>query len=154
MQVEGMPELEHYPYPPPSDGSLGVCHRRPCGLDTAILTPFGLIIDPVEQIRWFMRPGPTPSFDQIIDLHIQLLMQACRSFMVTGTHVDHAPLSREEKLDRIRDSWEVVNAVRRWQEDGYPIDREDLRNSEQKNTVLPPNPPPLKIVRGEEGERA
>ena len=57
--------LEVYPSPPKSQGSLGQQHRRPCGMDSGVITETGVVTDPIEQIRLFKSPV-TPSFDAIV----------------------------------------------------------------------------------------
>ena len=61
----GMDGTEHYPMPSRSAGSKGKCHRRPCGMDSGIITENGIIIDPIKQIELFMQPPPTPSFETV-----------------------------------------------------------------------------------------
>ena len=57
--------VEHYPRP--AKTGLGKCHRRPCGMDSAIITNDGLIRDSLQQIRAYMSPPETPSFQTILD---------------------------------------------------------------------------------------
>jgi len=58
-------DLEVYPSPPRSQRSLGRQHRRPCGMDSGVITNAGVVTDPIEQIRLFMNPR-TPSFEAIV----------------------------------------------------------------------------------------
>lgn len=57
--------LEVYPRPAASEGSRGVQHRRPCGMDSGVITESGTVTDPIEQIRLHMNPV-TPSFEAIV----------------------------------------------------------------------------------------
>ncbi len=58
-------KLEVYPAPPRSSNSMGRQHRRPCGLDSGVITESGVLTDPIAQIRQFMNPV-TPEFDAIV----------------------------------------------------------------------------------------
>ncbi len=121
LQQVGLHGLEHYPLPVTS-AKLGRCHRRPCGTDSAIITPSGLITDPIEQIRWFMRPRGTPSFDRIVYEHVNALMRSYRAFLSLGESIDHSRLSRHDKVQLGQECWQVVEEVKKWLKDGCPID--------------------------------
>jgi hypothetical protein len=57
--------LEVYPSPPRSYLSLGRQHRRPCGMDSGVITNDGVVTDPIAQIRLFMQ-STTPSFKSLV----------------------------------------------------------------------------------------
>jgi len=118
----GLPWLEHYPLPVKSSAKLGKCHRRPCGADSGIITPSGVITDPIEQIRWFMQPQGTPSFDRIVFEHVNALMRSYRAFLSLGESVDHNRIARHDKVQLVQECWQVVEDVKKWLKEGCPID--------------------------------
>jgi len=113
LAIAGVPSLEHYPKPA-TGASLGKCHRRPCGLDSAVITPTGVITDPIEQIRWFMNPGPTPTFSQILAAYWQALDRMYANFMQCGESVAHTRLSVELKAALVAECRQVIERVKCW----------------------------------------
>jgi hypothetical protein len=58
-------KLEVYPAPSKSGDTMGRQHRRPCGMDSGVITDAGVVTDPIEQIRQYIKPV-TPSFPAIV----------------------------------------------------------------------------------------
>ncbi len=65
LEAAGLGGTEHYPRPPKKEGSKGKVHRRPCGMDSGIITEQVVVTDPIQQIRLFMEPPPAPSFGAV-----------------------------------------------------------------------------------------
>lgn len=143
LRAVGLSSLEHYPCPSKSPNSLGKCHRRPCGLDSGIITPTGVITDPIEQIRWFMRPRKTPTFEQILAAYWDALGRMYAQFMALGEGLDHSRLSVERKRELVEGCWETVEQVKGWARDGCPVDKKLLEDrpvpSDTKRAELVPH---------------
>ena len=120
LQAAGL-TVEHYPMPALS--GLGRCHRRPCGMDSAIITDHGLITDPIHQIRAFMSPPNTPSFQTILEACCDGLRRSYDVFLKEGESIDHKLMSGEEKQFLVESCLDVLEVVEAWARSGYSIDR-------------------------------
>ena len=129
----GLDWLECYPQPSGAGDSFGRCHRRPCGMDSAVISQAKLITDPIEQIRAFMRPPATPDFARIATAILGQMEVAHEQFLACGEGHDHERLSLEERLDRVNSCRAVIKLVHGWLTDGCPIDRDLLYQSDQDN---------------------
>jgi len=119
----GLPaKLEHYPRPPASPNSFGRCHRRPCGMDSGIITQKGVIVDPVEQVRHFMRPKRTPSFEAIVRACLAQMRLMYESFLAGGESIEHTHLSREDRQHLVAECLATVREIKAWMRAGCPID--------------------------------
>ena len=108
LQAAGLNGVEHYPRPPRSPGSLGKCHRRPCGMDSGILTCNGVIADPIEQIRAFMHPPPTPPFETILAIYWERLEAMYELFLSQGESPQHTRLTKDEKQSLVESCQQVI----------------------------------------------
>lgn len=68
--------VEHYPIMPKSKNSLGKCHRRPFGADSALHTEDGLIVTPLRQIRYLMDYDATISWPTLFHQHLDQMRRA------------------------------------------------------------------------------
>lgn len=68
--------VEHFPIMPKSKNSLGKCHRRPFGLDSALHTEDGLIVTPLRQIRYLMEFDATISWPTLFHQHLDQMRMA------------------------------------------------------------------------------
>jgi hypothetical protein len=130
----GLPTVEHYPLPPKTKGSLGKCHRRPCGLDSGVITPSGVLTNPIEQVRWFMRPQRTPSFDQILSAYWTMLDGMYEEFIDGGEGLDHGWLSVDRRRALVAECMAVVEEVKEWASRGCLIDRAVMELPRPKRT--------------------
>ncbi len=113
--------LEFYPVSPKSKGSLGKCHRRPFGLDSAIHTEGGVVSHPIDQIRYLMEEDARISWPTLFVQHIQQMEATYRtweedSFLLTPDAeraIDgrYADLSKEVILAEL---WDDVDRAWRW----------------------------------------
>ena len=142
LKAAGLPDVEHYPRPAKSKGSLGKTHRRPCGMDSAIITNDGLLTDPIEQIRAFMSPPKTPSFDRIVNACIASLQQSYEGFLTSGASLDHERLSADDKQDLVDDCEEIIGDILTWLATGCPMDWTLIRQ-DQKEAEPQTNEPAL-----------
>lgn len=130
----GLPaKMEHYPCPPKSRNTFGGCHRRPCGMDSGIITENGVVVDSIEQIRCFMRPPSTPSFETIVDACFQQLFQMYREFRRSGKSVCHGRLRKSERQEIVDECLGVVREIKTWCRAGCPIDHELIAGCEAKD---------------------
>lgn len=120
LQAAGL-TVEHYPMPAKS--GLGRCHRRPCGMDSAIITDDGLITDSIQQIRAYMSPPKTPSFENILKACCDGLCRSYDLFLEQGESIDHKRMPDEEKKFLVETCLEVLEDAEAWARSGYPIDR-------------------------------
>lgn len=131
----GLASVEHYPLPPKTSGSLGRCHRRPCGLDSGVITPSGVLTNPIEQVRWFMRPQRTPSFDQILSAYWTMLDGMYEEFIDGGEGLDHKRLSVDRRRALVAECMAVVEEVKEWASRGCPIDQAMMELTQKKKTL-------------------
>ena len=96
--------LEVYPSPPKSLHSLGRQHRRPCGMDSGVITNAGVITDPIAQIRHFMHPR-TPSFDAIVGAVFD-----CSRYYHSYSHDPDLWVEQEKEFQRVIE----------WMDAGFP----------------------------------
>lgn len=89
-------ELEIYPQPPLSAFSLGKCHRRPFGLDSALHTEDGIIVTPIRQIQAIMGRNSTISFPTLFRQHIQMMYHVYRLWEQDGSE----PTNKAKALHR------------------------------------------------------
>ena len=138
----GLPHIEHYPAPPKSNGTFGKCHRRPCGMDSGVITSQGVVVDPIEQVRCFMFPPKSPSFEEILDAYFGQLEFMYDTFLKEGESITHSRLTKQQKCELVRDCEEVVQAVWSWARSGYEIDHDLIAtNGIQKEQEVVPNVP-------------
>lgn len=130
LQAAGLNGIEHYPRPARSPASLGKCHRRPCGMDSGIITCHGVITDPIEQIRAFMRPPQTPPFETILAVYREHLDLMYARFLSDGCSPQRTRLKREEKETLVESSRMVMESVKEWSRGGYVLDWDLIRNGE------------------------
>jgi|GEM_PF-2242079 len=133
LKAAGLSNLEHYPRPAKTRGSLGKTHRRPCGMDSAIITEGGLLTDPITQIQAFMTPPITPTFPTIVQTCISMLRQSYDSFIQNGGTIDHKPMPVDERQTLVRGCEVVIDDILTWLDDGCPIDS-DLIWQDQPET--------------------
>ncbi|MDB4777839.1 hypothetical protein OAG68_00115 [bacterium] len=114
--------LEHYPMPPSGLSTFGKCHRRPCGMDTGLISSDGVITYPVQQIQCFMSPPKTPSFRQIMEAWFQQLNHIHNRFLEKGGSLDHEILTESERKEIIEKNNETVDKIWHWHESGCVID--------------------------------
>lgn len=135
-RVENLLEgLEHYPLPARSENSLGRPHRRPCGMDSGVLTCSGLVTDPIEQIRLFMRPPRTPSFSQILDTYWSTLRGMYSLFLEHGVSVNFKRMQADEKKALFEKTEQTIQEIQEWASQGCVIDQELVR--QDGNTAKP-----------------
>lgn len=120
LQAAGL-TVEHYPMPAKS--GLGRCHRRPCGMDSAIITDDGLITDSIQQIRAFMAPPKTPNFENILKSCFDGLRRSYYLFLEQGESIDHQRMPDDEKKFLVESCLQILEDVETWARSGYPIDR-------------------------------
>lgn len=120
LQAAGL-TVEHYPMPAKS--GLGRCHRRPCGMDSAIIADDGLITDSIQQIRAFMAPPKTPSFENILKACFDGLRRSYDLFLEQGESIDHKLIPDAERKFLVETCLAVLEDVEAWARSGYPIDR-------------------------------
>lgn len=120
LQAAGL-TVEHYPMPAKS--GLGRCHRRPCGMDSAIITDNGLITDPIQQIRAFMSLPKTPSFENILKACFDGLRRSYDVFLTAGESIDHKLIPDAERNFLVESCLAVLEDIEAWAWSGYPIDR-------------------------------
>ena len=87
MDVLGGVPIEVYPEPPKTPGSKGHQQRRPCGLDSGIITDAGIVTDPIGQIRIFMNPQ-TPSFEAVVEAIVARLQHQYRRWIEFPEYTD------------------------------------------------------------------
>jgi hypothetical protein len=126
LNAIGLRGLEHYPAPKNPRATLGRPHRRPCGMDSGIITPNGVLIDPVDQIRWFMAPGQTPSFEKLVREHISAVRKTYECFLRGGGSEDHHPLQPKERADLVGEAERTLGHVAEWLDKGSPVDAKML----------------------------
>lgn len=127
--------VEHYPLP--AKTGLGKCHRRPCGMDSAIITDAGPITDPIQQIRAYMSPPRTPTFQTILQACFDGLIRSYDLFLKEGEGIDHKRIHPDDKKFLVDSCLEVVEEVINWAEAGYPIDRDLLSAQEPETSESP-----------------
>jgi hypothetical protein len=133
LEAVGLPNLEHYPRPPKTIGSLGKTHRRPCGMDSAIITEDGILTDPIVQIRAFISPPRTPSFPTIVQTCISMLRQSYDSFIQSGGTMDHKPMPVDERICLVKGCEQIIDDVLTWLDDGCHIDSGLLQHVEPES---------------------
>jgi hypothetical protein len=138
LQAVGLNGVEHYPRPPRSPGSLGKCHRRPCGMDSGVLTCNGVIADPIEQIRAFMQPPATPPFETILAIYWERLEAMYGLFLSQGESLQHTHLTKDEKQSLVDSCQQVIASVKEWSRGGYVLDL-DLINNEVSHSNEEPD---------------
>lgn len=121
--------IEAYPMPPKSKKSLGRCHRRPCGMDSGIITEQGLVTDPIVQVRLFMKPPPTPSFETICATICSKLDQMYDAWLAWDATEPTTVMAKEKRIEKQRRP-EVVGSLRAdleiikdWLQSGCPKER-------------------------------
>lgn len=110
-------KVEVYPEPPKSEGSKGHHQRRPCGMDSGVITDQGIVSDPIEQIRVYMNPV-TPSFEAICEAVIKRLTEQYSKWLAFNGWG-----RLDKKVDKVAIwSWqqEEISRVRSWVKDGCP----------------------------------
>ena len=112
--------VEHYPMP--AKTGLGRCHRRPCGMDSAIITDNGLITDPIQQIRAYMFPPKTPSFQTILEACCDGLLRSYDVFLKEGESMAHQRMSGDEKKFLVESCLQILEDIESWARAGCPID--------------------------------
>lgn len=126
----GLPaSLEHYPSPPTTSGSFGRCHRRPCGMDSGVITNDGVVVDSISQIRHFMKPTVTPSFEVIVREYFGQLSIMYNRFMKGGISSSGDVISQSERKELIAGCFDVVKQVKAWMKRDCPIDHAVLQDS-------------------------
>lgn len=124
LERVGLSGVEHYPLPARSAGSLGKTHRRPCGMDSGIVTSAGIVTDPIEQIRLFMRPPKTPPFECILDTYLTKLRQMYSLFLSQGYGT-----RLEGKRAVVQDCEKILQEIQDWASQGCRIDWELIQIS-------------------------
>lgn len=142
LSAVGLSDVEHFPSPPKGQGSFGQCHRRPCGLDSGIITDDGVITNPIDQIRCFMQPKTPTSFDVILSSYWTMLERMYSNFLSVGGGVLHNKLPREHKSALIDECWMVVEQIKEWARHGYPIEKTLLVAAHTAKPTTPPTSPP------------
>ncbi len=120
LQAAGL-TVEHYPMP--AKTGLGRCHRRPCGLDSAVITDDRLIKDSIQQIRAFMCPPKTPSFQTVLETCCDGLRRSYDVFLNEGENIDHKRMPDVERKFLVESCLGVLEDIEAWARSGYPIDR-------------------------------
>lgn len=69
-------DMEIYPQPPSSAFSLGKCHRRPFGFDSALHTEDGIVTGSIRQIQVVMERNSTISWPTLFQQHIEMMKDA------------------------------------------------------------------------------
>jgi hypothetical protein len=136
LKACGLGGLEHYPTPKHPRAMFGRPHRRPCGMDSGIITANGVLTDPIQQIRWFMSPGETPPFETIIHQHISAVRLAFECFLEGGGSEDHRPLNLEERKKLVAQGEETLSQVSEWLDDGCPVDARLISQGRANNPDL------------------
>ena len=129
--------IEQYPQPSSEPPKPGRAHRRPCGMDTGVITANGAVTDSIEQLRLFMKPPATPRFEVILACHLTTLKNRCDSFLKLGGGPVHNRLSYEERASIIDDCWERVELVKEWAKRGYPIDKDVISGEKSPPPASP-----------------
>lgn len=119
LQAAGL-TVEHYPMP--AKTGLGKCHRRPCGMDSAIITDNGLITDSIQQIRAYMSPPKTPSFQTILEACCDGLRRSYDVFFKDGESMAHQRMSGDEKKFVVKSCLAILEDIKSWARAGCPID--------------------------------
>lgn len=129
LKAAGLAGLEHYPLPAKSAGSLGRPHRRPCGMDSGIITSAGIVTDPIDQIRLFMRPPKTPTFECIVDAYWTRLREMYDLFMEHGLTVAFRKMRPEDKRALVEECEQTMRAIVEWARQGCIIEWDVARPS-------------------------
>lgn len=139
LRRAGLVGLEHYPRPAKGADSLGKPHRRPCGMDSGLITSAGTVIDPIAQIRLFMRPPTTPAFACILDAYWAKLRQMYSLFDENGVNVGFNRMQPKEKDALIQECERIVHEVQDWASQGCEIDwdlvRRNINNTEPEPRI-------------------
>jgi hypothetical protein len=117
-------KLEVYPAPTQSQKSKGRQHRRPCGMDSGVITERGVVTNPIEQIRLFMDPV-TPSFRGIVNS------------VIDRSRYYH---SHSHYPDLWADQEKEFHSVIEWLEAGCPDCDSVLRTSSRSMAVVTESP--------------
>ena len=144
LTAVGLADLEHYPIPKNPRSKMGKPHRRPCGMDSGIITPDGVLTDPMDQVRWMLSPKGTPDFAMIVHEHMLALRHSYQQFLVDGGSEDHRQLSLDQKKELVAECETVLDQVTNWMKSGCRITeemlirerREPLNGSELGTNIL------------------
>ena len=101
-------------------------------MDSGIIMSDGLITDPIDQIKVFMKPPKTPSFQRILDVYWEQLNLMHELFLSSG-----ASLVLDKKKSLVGSCEQVVKDIKRWAERGFPIDRDLVREQEKVAEDIP-----------------
>jgi hypothetical protein len=139
LQAVGLTGIEHYPRPARTPGSLGKCHRRPCGMDSGVITCDGVITDPIEQIRAFMRPPSTPPFETILAVYWERLEAMYDLFLSRGGSLQHTRLTGDDKRALVEDCQHAMTRITEWSLGGYVLDWDLIRKEADHPNDEPDN---------------
>ena len=128
MDVLGGVPIEVYPEPPKTPGSKGHQQRRPCGMDSGIITDAGIVTDPIEQIRIFMNPQ-TPSFEAVVEAIVARLQHQYHRWIEFPEYTD---VPKQRLFDQQRAE---IEKVREWLRKDCP-DLESILNDSSNNASI------------------
>ena len=123
LVLAGLGGTEVYPQPAKTKGSLGKCHRRPCGMDSAIITDRGLVTDPIEQVRLFMHPPATPSFAVICGTILDVLADMYESWLKWPGYDIYNTIPQNQRPQKLAELAKRLEQVRDWVHRGFPVDK-------------------------------
>ncbi len=124
LEAAGLQGTEVYPQPAKTKGSLGKCHRRPCGMDSGIITALGLITDPIEQIRLFMHPPTShPIFEIICGTIFDKLAEMYEQWVKWKWDEGHNTIPSSQRPEKVAELDAELLKVKDWLNSGCPLDR-------------------------------
>ena len=113
-------------------GTSNRLQRLPFGYGSMTLTPSGVIRPWHDQLEHFLRPGPIPSFEKVVDHLLALYIEQFRSWLLSGSHPAERELAHYDRR---------LGEVEMWAKAGCPAEEPPERK------------PPVPVAKDEPGPR-
>ncbi len=109
------------------DGRSNRLQRLPFGHGSFTLTATGIIRPWHEQLDHFLRPGPTPTFEQVVDHLLALYVEQFQDWLSSGRR----PSQEEKEHHQCR-----VEAAENWIKAGCPVEEPPERKPAEKAVTV------------------
>jgi len=124
-------------------------------MDSGIITEGGVITDPIEQVRAFMCPPKTPTFERVLAAYWDRLQAMYGLFLEQGESVQHTRLTKAQRQAMVDECQGIIASIKEWARDGYVLNWNVIHNSprhdvsETQEVVVPEDTGPQTKPTGE-----